>query len=341
MQRKAHPLLLAAAAASCVAAGLFGGTAVAAASPLTGAGSTLVAPLLEGYWAPGFKSKTGEEVTYSAVGSGTGITQVSARAVDFGASDAPLTSTQAAGCNECVQIPWGLTATGIGFHIEGVRNLRLSGPVLAEIYLGKITTWNSPAIAKLNPKEHMPNLKITPIYRIEGSGDTYAFTNFLSDVSHEWAIKVNTATLVNFPAGVGAKGNSGVVSVLQETNGSLGYVAASYLLSHQLNAAAVENNDHKFEYPNIKNIEDAAKTVVKVPANNELHIVAPAKVFKIAYPISTFTYCIVPKNTTVKAELTKFVEYAIGPGQAYGASLDFAPLPKSVLKADRKTLASL
>jgi phosphate transport system substrate-binding protein len=326
---------------ACLVAGLFSGAAVAAAAPITGAGSTLIAPLLEGYWAGGFKIKTGDEVTYAAVGSGAGITQISARAVDFGASDAPLTSTQEATCNGCDEIPWALTATGIGFHLQGVRNLRLSGPVLAEIYLGQITTWNNPAIAKLNPKEHIPSTPITVVYRSDGSGDTYAFTNYLSDISKEWATKVGTSTAVSFPAGVGAKGNSGVTSVILETNGAIGYVAASYLVSHQLGAAAIENSAGNFEYPNIKNIENAASQIKKVPANNEEHIVDPSKKYKIAYPISTFTYCIVPTNTPVKEELTKFIEYAIGSGQAGGPALDFAPIPKVVLKGDRSTLKSL
>ncbi len=341
MLRKAHPLLAASALVACLVAGLFSGAAVAAAAPITGAGSTLIAPLLEGYWIGGFKIKTGDEVTYASVGSGAGITQISARAVDFGASDAPLTSTQETACNGCDEIPWALTATGIGFHLQGVRNLRLSGPVLAEIYLGQITTWNNPAIAKLNPKERLPSTPITVVYRSDGSGDTYAFTNYLSDISKEWATKVGTSTAVSFPTGVGAKGNSGVTSVILETNGAIGYVAASYLVSHQLGAAAIENSAGNFEYPNIKNIENAASQIKKVPANNEEHIVDPSKKYKIAYPISTFTYCIVPTNTTVKEELTKFIEYAIGPGQGFGAALDFAPLPKVVLKGDRSTLNSL
>ncbi len=342
MLRKAHPLLAASAVIASLAAGLCcGAVTAAAATPLTGAGSTLIAPLLEGYWTGGFKIKTGDEVTYAPVGSSAGIAQISARAVDFGASDAPLTSTQETACNGCDEIPWGLTATGIGYHIQGVRYLRLSGPVLAKIYLGQITTWNSPEIAKLNPKEHLPSTKITPIFRSEGSGDTYAFTNYLTDVSKEWASKVNTSTTVSFPAGVGAKGNSGVTSVLLETNGAIGYVAASYLVSHDLGAAAIENNAGKFEYPNIPNIEAAADSIKKIPANNEEHIVDPPKKFKIAYPISTFTYCIVPTNTPVKEELTQFIDYALGPGQKFGAALDFAPIPKAVIKADKKTLASL
>jgi phosphate transport system substrate-binding protein len=158
---------------------LSSGAAVAAAGELSGAGSTLIAPLLEEHWAPEFEHLTGNKVKYGAVGSGSGIEQISARAVDFGASDAPLTSAQAAKCNGCVQVPWALTATGIAFHLEGVARLRLTGPVLAEIYEGTIKTWNDPKIVKLNKGETMPSLPITVVFRSDGSGDTFAFTDYL------------------------------------------------------------------------------------------------------------------------------------------------------------------
>src|SRR6195256_2971366 len=152
------------------------GVASASAAGLTGAGSTLVAPLMAN-WINGFEIKEGIPVKYGAVGSGAGIAQITARTVDFGASDAPLTPEQAGACNGCVQVPWALTATGIGFSIPGVKKLNLTGPILAGIYFGKLTNWNDPKITKLNPKAHLPNLAITPVYRSDGSGDTYAFTN--------------------------------------------------------------------------------------------------------------------------------------------------------------------
>jgi phosphate transport system substrate-binding protein len=222
------------------------GTALAAGT-LSGAGSTLVAPL-EAEWANGFQAREGATVSYAPVGSGTGISDISSRLVDFGASDAPLTPAQAAGCHGCVQIPWALSATGVGFHVGGVRNLRLSGPVLAGIYLGQITSWSDSRIKALNKGVRLPNLKITPIFRSDGSGDTYAFTNYLSHVNSRWAHSVGTATSVSFPAGVGGKGNSGVTAILESTNGSIAYVAVSYLIAHSLPAAAVENVARKFEW---------------------------------------------------------------------------------------------
>lgn len=326
---------------ACLAAGFASGATAASAATLTGAGSTLIAPLLEGYWAPEFEHTTGNKVTYAAVGSGAGISQISARSVEFGASDAPLTSAQAAECKECTQIPWALTATGVAWHIEGVSRLRLTPKVLSEIYLGKLTNWNSPAIAKLNKGETLPNLPITVVYRSDGSGDTYAFTNYLSDVSSEWKSKVGFATSVSFPTGTGGKGNAGVTAIVVSTNGSIGYISASYIIAHNLQAAAIQNAAGKYEYPNLKNIENAAASIKTVPANNELHIVDPSKKYKIAYPISTFTYCIIPANAPQKPLLAEWVHYAVTKGQKFGAALDFATIPKIVLKAAEKAIKSL
>jgi len=327
-----------AAAALAVLASAFVVAPAMAASSLTGAGSTLVAPI-EAEWASGFAARTGVSVSYSAVGSGTGIADITQRLVDFGASDAPLTASQASACNGCFQIPWAVSATGVGFNVAGVRRLKLSGPVLAGIYLGQITNWNDGRIAALNRGTRLPNLKITPIYRSDGSGDTYAFANFLSAVSRPWASNVGYATTVQFRAGVGAKGNSGVTSLLTSTNGGIAYIAVSYLISHQLPAAAIQNGAGRFEYPNLRNIENAAQQVKRVPASNELHIVAPGRRASIAYPISTFTYAIVPGNAPQGSLVVAFVKYALGPGQAFSQALDFASMPRLVTNAAQRTLA--
>jgi phosphate transport system substrate-binding protein len=336
---KRLPIVAAIAAMTCLTAG-FVSPAGASAYSLTGAGSTLVAPL-EAYWASDFQRRYGDTITYAGVGSGAGIAQISARAVDFGASDAPLTPTQAAGCKECFQIPWALTATGVAFHLEGIRRLNLTGPVVAEIYLGKITNWNSPAIAKLNKGVKLPNLNITPVFRSDGSGDTYAFTDYLSRVSSIWKSKVGFATSVSFPTGVGGKGNQGETAIVSSTNGAISYISASYIIAHGLGAAAMQNAAGKFEYPNLKNIENAASSVKHVPANNEMHIVNPPKKYKTAYPISTFTYCIVPKGAGQKGALASWIYYAMTLGQSFGATLDFAPIPKVVLNAGIKSVREL
>jgi phosphate transport system substrate-binding protein len=315
-------------------------TASASAAGLTGAGSTLVAPLMAN-WINGFEIKEGIPVKYSAVGSGTGISQITARTVDFGASDAPLTAEQAAKCNGCVQIPWALSATGIGFNVPGVKKLNLTGKILAGIYFGTITKWNDPKIAKVNPKTKLPSTTITPVFRSDGSGDTYAFTNYLSKVSPAWKNEIGYATSVGFKAGVGAKGNAGITSTVTKTPGAIGYISASYLIAAGLGAAAIENKAGNFEVPNLKNIEEAASQVKSVPPSNELNITnTPAKA-KDAYPISTFTYVIVPHDASQKGFIQQFINYAITKGQAYGAALDFAPLPKVVLNAAKQAVSSL
>ena len=314
----------------------------AASANLTGAGSTLVAPLMAN-WINGFEAAGhgGVKVTYGAVGSGAGIAQITARTVDFGASDAPLTPEQAAACSNCVQIPWALSATGLGFSIPGVKKLNLTGSILVGIYAGKITNWNDPKIKKINPKAHLPNLTITPVFRSDGSGDTYAFTNYLSKVSKGWKNTVGYATSVGFTHGVGAKGNAGVTQTVAGTAGAIGYISASYLIAAGLPVAAIQNEAGKYELPNLANIQNAAEMVKKVPPSNELHIVDPPKKFSKAYPISTFTYAIVPHSAPQKGLLSEFILYAMTVGQKYGPALDFAKLPKVVLSAAKSTLATL
>ena len=315
-------------------------TAGASAAGLTGAGSTLVAPLMNN-WINGFEIKEGIPVKYGAVGSGTGIAQITARTVDFGASDAPLTPEQATACNGCVQIPWALSATGLGINIPGLKKVNVNGSILAGIYFGKITKWNDPKIKKINPGVKLPGLTITPVFRSDGSGDTYAFTNYLSKVSSAWKNEVGFATSVGFSHGVGAKGNSGVTSTVAKTPGAIGYISASYLIAAGLGAAAVENSAGKFEFPNLKNIESAASTVKSLPASNAISITNPPKKATIAYPISTFTYAIVPHDAPQKGFLQQFLNYDVTLGQKYGAALDFAPLPQVVLTAAKKAIGSL
>jgi phosphate transport system substrate-binding protein len=316
-------------------------TGVASASAgITGAGSTLVAPLMAN-WINGFEIKEGIPVKYGAVGSGAGIAQITARTVDFGASDAPLTPQQDAACNGCVQVPWALSATGLGFNVPGVKKLNLTGKTLAGIYFGTITNWNDPKIKQVNPKAKLPNLAITPVFRSDGSGDTYTFTNYLSKISPAWRNEVGYATTVGWKAGVGAKGNSGITATVVKTPGAIGYISASYLIAAGLGAVAVQNKAGNYELPNLKNIESAASVVTSVPPSNEINITNPPKKATTAYPISTFTYAIVPHNAPQKGFVQQFLNYAITKGQVYGAALDFAPLPKVVLNAAKAAIGSL
>jgi phosphate transport system substrate-binding protein len=225
--------------------------------------------------------------------------------------------------------------------VPGVKKLNLTGPIIAGIYFGKITKWNDPKIAKANPKAKLPALTITPVFRSDGSGDTYAFTNYLSKISPAWKNEVGYATTVGFKAGVGAKGNSGVTSTVTKTPGAIGYISASYLIAAGIGAVAIQNKAGNYELPNLKNIESAASAVKSVPPSNELNITNPPKKATTAYPISTFTYAIVPHNAPQKGFVQQFINYAITKGQVYGAALDFAPLPKVVLSAAKSSVASL
>ena len=314
-------------------------TTAAASASITGAGSTLVAPILAN-WKSGFERGGGTGVQYSPVGSGAGIAQITARTVDFGASDAPLTREQANSCNSCVQIPWALSATGIGYNLP-VRGLKLTGPVLAEIYLGKIKKWNDRRIKRINKGKRLPGLKITPIFRNDGSGDTYAFTDYLSRVSGQWKRKVGFATSVGFPTGVGAKGNLGLTNTLKKTRGAIAYISVSYLIAAGSKVAAIQNRAKRYVFPNLKNIANAASIVKRVPSSNTVSIADPPRKAKIAYPLSTFTYAIVPKSSSKKGEIKSFITYALTKGQRFGAALNFPPLPKVVLRAAKRANSRL
>ena len=310
-------------------------------STITGAGSTLVLPLVS-KWESDYNEKAGVAVTYGGIGSGSGIDQITARSVDFGASDAPLTPDQVEAGDGLLQIPWALSATGITYNVSGVSdNLKLDGPTVADIYLGNITSWDDPAIAKLNPGVKLPSTKITPVYRSDGSGDTYALTDYLSKISPDWKSQVGVSTLVKFPTGVGAEHNDGVAAALTKTDGTIGYLAASYIQSNDLSQAALENAVGNFETPDVKTIAAAAATVKTVPSDNAISITDPPASAKDAYPLSTFTYVLVPQDSSKADALKKFITYAIGPGQEFGPDLLFAPLPKVVLTANKATIAKI
>jgi phosphate transport system substrate-binding protein len=309
--------------------------------PLVGAGSTLVAPLMS-KWQSDYSSKTEETVTYGAIGSGGGIDQITSRTVDFGASDAPLTPEQFEEADGVEQIPWALSGTVPAYNVSGApSNLKLSGEVLSDIYLGNVTQWDDPAIANLNPGASLPSTKITPVYRSDGSGDTYAFTNYLSTVSPEFKSKVGTSTTVKFPTGVGAEKNDGVAAAISQTDGAIGYVGLAYALSNELSMPLVENSAGNFPEPGVESVEAAADAVKTIGKDNAISLADLPASAKDAYPISTYTYVIVPLESEKADQLKKFITYAIGPGQEYGPDLDFAPLPKQVIAAGKKAIAKI
>jgi phosphate transport system substrate-binding protein len=306
-----------------------------------GAGSTFVYPLVA-KWIPDYGSKHDVEITYGPIGSGGGIQQVTNRTVDFGASDAPLTSDQLDLCDGCVQIPWALAGTSIPYNVPGApEHLKLSGEVLADIYLGKVTFWNDSAIGDLNPGVALPKLRITPIYRTDSSGTTFNLTDYFAKVRPEWRAQVGVGTAVNFPAGTGARGSSGVAAALSRAKGGITYVDSAYAIENGFNYAALRNRARSFELPDRAAVSAAAAAVTTIPADNTISIVDPPASAANAYPLSTFTYAIVPVSSSKATRLRQFLQYAIGDGQQFAADLEFAKLPAKVIAADKRTIAKL
>lgn len=335
------PVVLAAAAAGCGGGSASGDSAGGgSAKLLTGAGSTFVFPLVS-KWIPDYSQRNDVTITYGPVGSGGGIQSVTSRIVDFGASDAPLAPDQASACT-CVQVPWALAGTSIPYNLEGApAHLKLSGALLADIFLGKVTSWDDPAIAKLNPGVTLPAVKITPVHRSDSSGTTYNVTDYLAKASPAWKDQIGTGTEVSWPTGVGGKGSTGMAGVVSRTNGAIGYVDAAYAIENELAYASIQNRAGAFVLPTAVAVTAAAAAVREIPADNAVSIVDPPAGATAAYPIATYTFAIVPKDAAKAAALKAFLEYAISDGQQFAADLQFAPLPQAILDADRKAIASV
>jgi phosphate transport system substrate-binding protein len=312
---------------------------------ITGAGSTFVQPLVAA-WTPAVGKAFGYTVQYSGVGSGAGIAAITANQVDFGASDAPLNQAQQSACPDCIQIPWALSATAVAYNVPGgPAHVNLDGTTISKIFLGTITNWSDPAIRALNRSASLPDLKITPVFRSDGSGTSYNFTDYLSSVNATWKSKIGTSTQPAFPAGQGAKGSSGVAGLISRTSGAIGYVDVAYAIKNHVRFAAVRNKAGKFLFPSLRRIEAAATAFPTVPSNNELHIVSPPKSAALAYPISTYTYVIVHRKSTHAPELRKMIFWALtqGQGPKFAARLTFAKLStnEKVLVAAEKTLKQI
>jgi phosphate transport system substrate-binding protein len=332
-----------AAALAVVVAGTAGARASRQTTTLIGAGSTFVSPLVA-QWTNAVGPALGVELQYSAIGSGGGIAAITSRTVDFGASDAPLSPDQFSACNGCEQIPWALGGTSIMYNLSGVKNLlHMDGPTLARIFMGQITTWDDPAIKKLNPGVSLPSTKITIAHRSDNSGTTYNLTDYLSSVSPAWKSQYGTGVAVNWPAGVGARGSSGVAGVVSSTDGAIGYADVAFALANHLKYFAVKNNSGKFTTPGTRGILAAASSDQKPAADNSLSIVNPPKKYANAYPISTFTYVIVPMQSGKAPDLKRFLFWAVTKGQsgAYTAKLRFVPIPTPVLVVAEKAIAKI
>jgi phosphate transport system substrate-binding protein len=332
-------VLACALAVAAVAGRADASSARAADVSVTGAGSSFVFPLVSA-WVPQLGAAHGINVTYSPIGSGGGINAVTARTVDFGASDAPLTPDQFTACKGCVQIPWALSATSIAYNLPGLNCvLRLTGPLLAQIYLGQITSWGDSKIKAINSKCNLPDTKITPVYRSDNSGTSYNFTDFLSATSSDWKSRIGVGVNAQWPTGTGARGSSGVAGVVTKTAGAVTYVDVAYALSNKLRFASILNRDGKYTTPGLRGIAAAASTLPKkITGNGALSIVNPPKGNPLSYPICTFTYVIVPTGSSKAAELRKLVYWAVTTGQKAGPKLLFQPLPKQVQAFDYKQI---
>src|SRR5262249_47861901 len=237
-----------------------------------------------------------------------------------------------------------MSATYVAYSSAGAStHLNIDGKTMSRIFLGQITNWNDPAIAALNKGAKLPDLKITPVFRSDGSGTSFNFTDYLSSVNAEWKNKIGISTQPAFPAGVGARGSGGVAGVVTRTPGAVTYVDVAFALNNHIKFAAVRNAAGKLLFPRRRRIPAAGAACPKVPSTNEMHIVTPPKKAATAYPIATYTYVIVPQQTAHAAELRKLIFWALTQGQQakYTAKLMFVPLPKQVLVASERTLKTV
>jgi phosphate transport system substrate-binding protein len=312
---------------------------------INGAGATFPYPIYSKWFAEYNKVHPDVEINYQSIGSGGGIRQIQAQTVFFGASDGPMTPEQLqASPGRILHFPTVLGAVAPVYNIPNVRTeLKFTGPVLADIFLGKITKWNDAAIAKLNPGVTLPATDITVAHRADGSGTTYIWVDFLSKVSPEWKSKVGINTSVNWPTGVGGRGNEGVAGLVSQTPGAIGYVELIYALQNKISYGTVQNMAGEFTKASVESVTlAAASAATQMPPDFRVSITnAPGKG---VYPISSFTWLLLyesPKNKAQAKAMVDFVKWALTDGQKYCADLGYAPLPESVVKLEMAALAKI
>jgi phosphate transport system substrate-binding protein len=317
-----------------VASASLGLAATTHAAPITGAGSTFVYPILS-RWAGDYRKLGGDEVNYQSIGSGGGIAQIKAGTVDFGATDKPLAPDELA-ASGLAQFPVVIGGVVPVINIPGARpgQVKLSGPLLAEIYMGKIKTWNDPAIAKINPGLHFPAKPISVVHRSDGSGTTFNIAHYLSQVSAEWKSKVGEGTSVNWPTGVGGKGNEGVAAYVNQLPYSIGYVEYAYVLQNKMAYTQVQNSSGKFIVPSERSFAAAASHANWAGAKDFFLVMTNAPGAD-SYPITASTFVLMykqPKNKAGSDSAKKFFNYALTKGQPQAASLDYVALPAPLVK---------
>ena len=307
-----------------------------AATQITGAGSTFDYPFFSKAFYEYTQKHPDVTVNYQSIGSGGGIEQFTARTVDFGASDVPMNSKELSRApGKVLQLPITLGGEGIAYNLPGIKKgLHLTRELVADIYLGKITKWDDPAIAKLNPGVKLPNMAITVVHRSDGSGTTYIFTDFLSHVSVEWKTKVGAAKSVSWPApsSVGGKGNEGVAGLVRQTPGAIGYVELAYLLENDMPYALLQNKGGKYLYPSITTVAAAAATKPNVSATNFSIVDAGCAQ---CYPISGYSWVLLYQKPAdpQRAKLVKTImEWLVTKAQPIAKTIQYVPLPANVQK---------
>ena len=323
--------LLAGVIAFTAAAGV---TTAVLAVDISGAGATFPFPIYA-KWAAAYKSATGNGLNYQSIGSGGGIAQITAKTVTFGASDMPMTPAELEK-NGLIMFPTVVGSEVIVYNLPGVpsNTLVLDGPTLANIYLGKIKAWNDPAIKKLNPTANLPATAIAVVHRSDGSGTTFIFANYLSKVSKEWSDKVGAATSVDWPVGIGAKGNEGVAGNVGQTAGSIGYVEYAYAEQNKLAYTRLVNRDGQIVSPTMETFQAAAANADWDHADHFYMILTDQPGAK-TWPIENPTFILIhknPPNVAASTEALKFFKWAYANGDKMAIDLDYIPLPDSVVQ---------
>jgi phosphate transport system substrate-binding protein len=309
---------------------------------INGAGATFPYPIYSKWFSEYNKLHADVQINYQSIGSGGGIRQLTNQTVFFGATDVPMTDEQISQAPGAIlHFPTVLGAVLPIYSIPGVTaELKFNGPVLADIFLGKITKWNDPALAKLNVGVQLPATDITVVHRSDGSGTTFIFLDFLGKVSPEWKTKVGVAASVNWPTGIGGKGNEGVAGLVTQTPGSIGYVELIYAIQNKIAYGVVQNAAGEFVKASTQSVTAAAAgAAANMPADFRVSITnAPGK---DAYPISSFTWLLLyedPKDKAQAKTMVEFVKWALSDGQKFCADLSYAPLPATVVKMELAAL---
>ena len=316
---------------------------VAPAQKITAAGATFPYPIYSKWFGEYSAAHPGVEINYQSIGSGGGIQQVTNGIVDFGASDMPMTDQALAAAKVKVEhIPTVLGAVVPAYNVPGVSDLRLSPDVLADIYLAKITNWSDPRIVKDNPGARFPNLKITVVHRSDGSGTTFIFTSYLSKVSPEWKNGPGAGSAINWPTGVGGKGNENVTSLVRQLSGSIGYIELFYALQNHVPFATLKNAAGNWVKASLQGVTAAAASIKNMPADYRVDITnAPGA---DAYPISSFTYLLIPTHPTDMAKekvIKDLLSWCIKSGESEVEALSYAPLPQNVAESVLQTIYRL